>query len=367
MFSWRLIQDKLFRGFSWSLFSYAMILSVSGIYVIASAQKGLSVNFAEKQTVWLMISVLMMFLVVWIGYRKILSFCYSLYFISLILLFIVIVSGLIRSGSQRWIALGPFILQPSELAKIATVLVLAQYLGDRPVDRAQLMRFFVAILIALTPMAFILKQPDLGTSLVFIPILVSVLFLWGARIRYFLIIGLGALASLPIFWSFLHNYQKNRLLMFVNPYMDPLGAGYTAIQSKIAVGSGMLTGKGYMAGSQNQLDFLPQHHTDFIFAVVAEEFGYLGCLALFMVFMLLFFKIIQVMERTTEIRARLVAAGILAMISFHVLINTGMTFGIMPITGLPLPFFSYGGSSLMSMFIALGLLLSIHKERSIFS
>jgi len=366
MFSVAYWREKVFRGFYWPLFYTAVMISLVGIMAIFSASHELPGDYAMKQLAWLGISVLALFAVVRIGYRTLLGYSYAFYVISIVLLLAVIAMGDMRLGAQRWIELGPFVLQPSEFAKIAVILTLAQYLGERARNRYQTKRFLIAFFLVAFPMVFILKQPDLGTTLIFIPILFCVLFLWGVRLRYLIVTSLCALASFPVFWVLLKGYQKRRLLVFLNPDVDPLGAGYTAIQSKIAVGAGQFFGKGFLQGTQNRLRFLPEHHTDFIFCVIAEEWGFVGGCLILMLFALLFVRMIRVIERTSDTRARLITAGVVSMIFFQVVINIGMTMGLMPITGLPLPFVSYGGSSLVTMFIAVGLLISIYKDRSIF-
>ncbi len=359
-------KERLFKGFYWPLFRIVIFISLLGLVAIYSASKGSPSNYALKQLLWLGVAVLALLSVVWVGYRTLLSYAYAMYAFSIFLLLVAMFLGVIRLGAQRWLHLGPLIIQPSEFAKIATILTLAQYLGERARNRYQTKRFLVSFFIVAVPMMLILEQPDLGTGMIFLPILFCVLFLWGVRLRYLIITTSLGLVSLPIFWAVLKGYQKKRLLVFLNPNIDPLGAGYTAIQSKIAVGSGQLFGKGFLHGTQNNLNFLPEHHTDFIFCVVAEEWGFMGSLCLLLLFAFLFIKMIRVIERTHDTRARLIAAGVISMIFFHVIINIGMTMGIMPIAGLPLPFFSYGGSSLVTMFISIGLLISIYKERSIF-
>jgi rod shape determining protein RodA len=359
-------KDRLFKGFHWRLLSAALAIATVGLVMIYSASRGLAYSYAARQAVWLALAIPILFTVVAIGYRKLLSFAYTFYAAAVALLILVMVLGETRLGAQRWLEIGPFSLQPSEFAKLATILALAQYLGERARNRYQMKRFFVAFFMVAFPMVLILRQPDLGTALIFLPILFCVLFLWGVRIRYLAVTLLCGLASLPVFWFLLRSYQKKRLLVFLNPDIDPLGAGYTAVQAKIAVGSGGLLGKGFLEGTQNRLHFLPEHHTDFIFCVAAEEWGFVGSLVILLLFALLFVRMLEVIERTSDTRARLIAAGIISMMFFHVLINIGMTIGIMPITGLPLPFVSYGGSSLVTMFASIGLLISIYKERSIF-
>lgn len=360
------LREKIFKRFYWQLFIMVCFLTVTGIFAIFSASQAEGGTFAVRQLQWFGISVLALFTVVWIGYRRLLGYAYVYYWLSVALLLYVMFSGATRLGATRWISLGPFALQPSELAKIAIIMALAHYLGENVMSRYQIRYFIAAFMMVAFPMALILKQPDLGTALIFLPILFCSLFLWGVHLRYLIITASCSLVSLPVFWTLLKGYQKNRILVFFNPNIDPLGAGYTAIQSKIAVGSGQLTGKGFLQGTQNKLNFLPEHHTDFIFCVIAEEWGFVGVCFFILCFTYLFIKMFRVIESTNDQRGKLMAAGIISMIFFQVFINIGMTIGIMPITGLPLPFVSYGGSSLLTMFVAIGLLISIYKERSIF-
>lgn len=366
MLSLGYLKEKLFRGFYWPLFRLAVLMALIGLAVIYSASRGMTTDYAGKQFIWLGAALLALFTVVWLGYRTLLSYGYAMYALSIGLLLVVMFMGAVRLGAQRWIHLGPFAIQPSEFAKIATILTLAQYLGERARNRYQTKRFLAAFFIVAFPMLLILEQPDLGTAIIFLPVFFCMLLMWGVRIRYFVIMALMGISTLPVFWTLLKGYQKKRLLVFLNPNVDPLGSGYTAVQSKIAVGSGELAGKGYLHGTQIKLNFLPEHHTDFIFCVIAEEWGFLGSLCLLLLFCLLFVKMMHVIQRTSDTRARLLATGIISMIFFHLVVNIGMTIGVMPITGLPLPFISYGGSSLVTMFIAIGILISIYKERSIF-
>jgi len=361
------MEKVTFNRFYWPLFFVTIAISVFGIFAIYSATaEGSASEFAVKQLVWLVAGLSAMGIVLLIGYKPFLNMSYLIYAAGLMMLLAVLVMGPIRGGAQRWISIGPFILQPSEFIKIVLIVTLAHYLGNSEKNLSQLSRFFVSFFITIVPMVLVLKQPDLGTSLIFLPILFTMLFVWGAQKRFFFTtFGLG-LVSMPFMWSILKDYQRRRLLTFINPDLDPLGAGYTAIQSKIAVGSGGLFGKGYLSGSQNKLDFLPEHHTDFIFGVVGEELGFVGAAVLILLYALFIFLSVRVIRKTTDVRGKLLATGILAMLMCHILINIGMCIGLMPITGLPLPFMSYGGSSMLAFFIATGLLLSIYKERSIF-
>ena len=224
----------------------------------------------------------------------------------------------------------------------------------------------IAFIITLIPLVLVLKQPDLGSALIFLPILFCMLYVWGAKLKYFLLTFSLGLSSTPFLWMILKPYQRNRLLSFIDPNKDPLGSSYTVLQSKIGIGSGGLFGKGWLEGSQNKLHFIPEHHTDFIFSVIGEEGGFMVVLLFFVFYTLLFRLCFLVISQTTDTSGRLLATGIISMIFFHLFINVGMTIGLMPVTGLPLPLISYGGSSILSVFIAFGLLASIYKERSIF-
>ncbi len=343
----------------------ALILMIIGVAFIYSATFRTG-EFATRQLGWVLAGFAALFLTVQLGYRFFLGIANALYLLAILLLAGVFIAGEIRLGAERWIALGPFSFQPSEFAKVASVLALANFLGSRNPWEGEGRALGVTALLIGIPVVLILRQPDLGTALLLIPMGMILLYLWGIRLRYLVTTLLLAVASAPLFWNLLADYQKNRILVFLNPQLDPLGAGYTAIQSHIAVGSGGLFGKGWLHGTQSQLDFVPEHHTDFIFSVIGEELGFVGTLFLLILYGTLFFQIFQVIERTTDIKGRLVAAGVLSLVFFQTLINLGMSFGLFPITGITLPLVSYGGSSLVATSIALGLLVSVHKERSIF-
>jgi rod shape determining protein RodA len=213
------------------------------------------------------------------------------------------------------------------------------------------------------PTVLILKQPDLGTALVLFPILISMLFIYGIRIKYIAGFLLAGLVSLPVLWNMLRPYQKQRLLVFIKPDMDPLGAGYTIIQSKIAVGSGRLLGKGWLSGTQNYLNFLPERHTDFIFSVVGEEWGFIGSAVLLTLYFLLISRMLRILDATENVYGRILVAGIATMLFIQVIVNIGMTIGIFPVVGITLPLISYGGSSLLTTFVGIAIVLSVHQWR----
>ncbi|OGX04868.1 MAG: rod shape-determining protein RodA [Omnitrophica bacterium RIFCSPLOWO2_12_FULL_50_11] len=357
---------RLLKGIHWRIVSVAAGLVLIGVVAIYSASFRMGGGFAAKQATWTLIAVCAFFSAAWVGYRFFLNVSYLFYGLTIVLLVFVPLFGETYLGANRWISFGPFQLQPSELCKIATILILAQYLANRTALSEQKRSFFVTLALVAVPVGLILKQPDLGSALVFLPVLFAILFFWGFRIRYLVFLAMLGISMAPFLWHTLKPYQQKRLLVFFNPSVDPIGASYTAIQSKIAVGSGGLIGKGWLRGTQTQLDFVPEHHTDFIFSVIGEEFGFAGSIVIIALFGFLLLYVFEIMEHTTDLKARLLAIGIAAFLFFQVFVNIGMTIGLAPITGLTLPLVSYGGSSLVTTFFALGLLVSVYKERSIF-
>jgi rod shape determining protein RodA len=357
------------RSIYWPLVLIPLALTFIGVAFIYSATAiNPEVSYATRQLMWLALGMTLMAIAFMGGYKIFIDTAYIFYILSLILLLAVWTVGVEKSGAQRWLELGIFQLQPSEVCKIATILALAKFLGSHKAKHSQFIAVAVAFGIVILPLVLILMQPDLGTALIFVPVLFCILFVWGCQLRYLLVPFFLVILSTPLIWNFiLRDYQKRRLLVFINPNIDPLGSGYTAIQSKIAVGSGQLFGKGWLEGTQNQLKFLPEHHTDFIFSVIGEEWGFIGALVIVGLFMVFLWKAIDMMHVTTDVSAKLLTCGIVSIFFFHVVVNIGMTVGLMPITGLPLPFLSYGGSSLLTSFFCVGLLLSVYKERSIFS
>lgn len=349
-----------------SLLRNVLLLTVVGVFFIYSSSFRDFETFTTRQLIWASIGLVGLLITVTLGYRFFLGISYALYVAAIGLLFWVDVAGITHLGAQRWIELGFFSFQPSELAKLATVLALANFLGSRNPWEEEKRTILGAMAIVGLPLVLILKQPDLGSAVLLVPLGAFMLFLWGIPYRYLILTAVSGLLVSPFAWNLLKEYQKKRILVFLNPQMDPLGAGYTAIQSRIAVGSGGFFGKGWLHGTQSQLDFVPEHHTDFIFSVIAEEMGFIGAFSVVLLYGALFYQIILLMERTTDVKARLMAGGFLSLLFFQVLVNIGMCFGLFPVTGITLPFISYGGSSLVVVFTTIGLLVSIHKERSIF-
>jgi len=347
------------------IFTFLSLTAVSILFIYSSSYEE-PANYEMRQLFWVSVGLMIAFMIPLLGYRTFLNMSYLLYVISILLLVCVEIAGHTRYGAQRWLSVGPVIIQPSEFAKLTTIMALSNFLGSNYSWEREHKVIIGALGLILVPMVLIMKQPDLGSSLLFIPMLVVMLFVWGIRYRYIILAFVSVATAAPILWIFLKEYQKNRILVFLNPKLDPLGAGYTAIQSKIAVGAGGMWGKGFLHGTQSQLNFVPEHHTDFIFCVLGEEWGFAGSCLLMAMYGILFHSLFQIISHTTDVKAKLLASGIIAVVFAQVFINISMTIGLMPITGITLPFVSYGGSSYLAVSIAFGLALSIHKERSIF-
>jgi rod shape determining protein RodA len=289
-----------------------------------------------------------------------------LYTIGVLLLVAVALTGDIAMGAQRWLDLGVVRFQPSEIMKIAVPLACAWYLHDRPLPPSFLSLVVLALAI-LVPTLLIAEQPDLGTALLVATGGALVVLLAGLQVRY--MIGLGALVvgAVPVVWHFLHDYQRQRVLTFLNPQNDPLGAGYHTIQSQIAIGSGGLFGKGYMNGSQAQLEFLPERSTDFIFAVVGEEWGLVGLLVLLILYLFVIARGLYIAAQAQDTFSRLIAGSLTLTFCVYVFVNSGMVAGLLPVVGVPLPLVSYGGTSMVTLMAGFGILMSIHSRRKLVS
>ena len=319
--------------------------------------------YVGRQGIFALLNVIIIFVVLNFDYRILGKFATSLYVLNLIMLLAVMFVGQSALGAQRWIQIGPISLQPSEFSKLIMIIALADLL-DKKKGRLNSFKDIIPILLYVgIPFILVLKQPDLGTALVFLAILFGMIFVAGIRTKHLMIIFGSGLAVMPILWHFLKDYQKMRLTVFMNPNIDPLGSGYHIIQSQIAIGSGMLFGKGLFGGTQSQLNFLPENHTDFIFAVIGEELGFIGALVVLLLYFILLYRGIKIAGSARDDFGTLLATGITSMLAFHLLVNVGMTAGIMPVTGIPLPFMSYGVSALTTNMISIGILLNIYMRR----
>lgn len=358
------------RNFDPLLIILPLIIFGIGLLFLYSASRGMNeikgVNFTMRQIVWVVTGLIGLIFLINLDFRRILDLTYLYYAIMIIFLITILFVGGARMGAKRWISLGWLTFQPSEFAKLILILTLALYLGNNRHAVRSIRIFLTSCVITGVFFVLIFKEPDLGSAIALIPILFTALIVAGAPTRYILgSVFLGAAAT-PLFWSLLKDYQKRRLLVFINPNMDPLGAGYTVIQSKIAIGSGGLFGKGWMSGTQNQLNFLPERHTDFIFSVVGEEWGFVGSVVLIFLFSFLVMRILAVSDRSSDFYGKILATSIAAMISFQVIVNIAMTAGLLPVVGLPLPFISYGGSSLITNLLAMAVVINVDIHRTIF-
>ena len=338
------------------------ILSFMSIYS-STVPKGN--GFFEKELLWFFISILVFLIFSSVDYHKYMKYDRQLYIFNLLMLASVFVLGTKRLGAQRWIDLGPISIQPSEFAKIFLVLTLASYMSRRLNGRFEGFKaMFFSFLHVLPVFALIMLQPDLGTALVLLIIYASLIFINGLDWRTIFVLFLGALLAIPgAYFFLLHDYQRQRVLTFLNPGEDMLGSGWNVMQSMIAIGSGGISGKGFLQNSQSKLRFLPESHTDFIGAVYLEERGFLGGIFLLVLYFVLLFQILKIAESTDEKFGKLICYGVVAIFFFHIFINLGMIMGIMPVTGLPLLLMSYGGSSLVFAYMMLGIVQSIKFYR----
>ena len=350
-------------------------LSVLSVYSSNYQKEGqLWQSIYQRQILWAAMGIGLFFWMANFNYRRLWDITYVIYGSVVVLLSLVYILGIVRLGAQRWLRFGWFNFQPSELAKIVMVIFLARYFSRKSSDDASLSvgrfglfrAFILPFIFVIIPAGLIIEQPDLGSGLLVLFIFFVMLFLSGVKFRYILAFFLLGGISAPVLWHFLRDYQRNRLLVFVNPNIDPLGAGYTVIQSKIAIGSGGLWGKGWLLGTQSQLHFLPESHTDFIFATFAEEWGFIGCAVLLFLYGYLITKGIMIASKTGDHFGRMLALGISLMLAIQVFVNIAMNLGLAPVVGVPLPLMSYGGSSMFITFISLGILVNIDRKRTVF-
>ena len=357
--------EKLW-SINWGLVLLLTIIAGIGFATLYSAANGSWHPWAEKQAVRYAFSVAMMLAVAMIDVRFWLRYnsAYVFYAIAFLLLIVVELHGRLGMGAQRWIDLGIIQLQPSELMKVAQVLVLARYFhGIAPEDIGRPHLLVVPALLVLVPAAMVLKQPDLGTAMMLLMGGGAMFFLAGVRWWKFVLVIAGAGGAAPIAWRFLKDYQKNRIYTFLDPESDPLGAGYHSLQSKIAIGSGGVFGKGFMQGTQAHLSFLPEKQTDFIFTMLAEEWGLVGGLVLLALYTLVFIYGYAIAFRCRNQFGRLLALGITVNFFLYVFINTAMVMGLIPVVGVPLPLISYGGTAMLTVMFGMGLLMSVYVHR----
>ena len=363
-----ILSKRLLRRTDLTLIAAAVAIVIMSLVIIGSATHVNTPSeerywFVQRQGISIVIDIALAAFLMNFDYKILQRYGNHFYVFNLILLILVMLVGQTALGAQRWIALGPISIQPSEFSKLIMIIALAAMLEKRGGKINTITDLAPVAAYVGVPFLLVLKQPDLGTSLVFLAIFFGMVFVAGVRLRLLLGIFGAGLAAMPVLWHFLKDYQKMRIMVFMDPNVDPLGAGYHIIQSKIAIGSGMLFGKGLFGGTQSQLNFLPENHTDFIFSVVGEELGFVGCALLLLLYLVVLWRGIRIAQDASDMFGRLLAVGITSMIAFHVLINVGMTMGIMPVTGIPLPLMSYGVSSLTTNIMAIAILLNIQLRR----
>jgi len=351
---------------NWSLIFLIMVIGGVGIAMLYSAGGGKMDPWASRQLVRFGIGMAGMFFIAIVDIRLWLRYAYIIYGVCLLMLIGVEVMGSIGMGAQRWIKLGSLQVQPSEFMKIALVLALARYFHRLNIEDIGRPAFLIVpLLLVLAPAGLVLKQPDLGTAVMLVAGGGAMFFLAGVRLWKFAVVVVAGLASIPIAWNFLHEYQRQRIMTFIDPETDPLGSGYHILQSQIAFGSGSVFGKGYLQGTQSHLNFLPERHTDFIFTMLAEEFGLVGGLLVLLLFALLMVYGLAVAVRCRNHFGRLMAMGVTVTVLLYVFINTAMVMGLIPVVGVPLPLISYGGTAMLTVLAGCGFLMNAYIHRDV--
>jgi rod shape determining protein RodA len=361
------LADKLFHV-NWLLVLLSCLTAGVGFTMLVSAASGNLQPWAQPQMIRFGIGLIIMLVIAVVDIGFWLRAAYMIYGLAFVLLVVVEIIGERGMGAQRWIALGPVQLQPSELMKIALVMALGRYFHGVSLETVARPTFLLApLFLTVLPAALVLRQPDLGTAAVLLMIAAVVIYLAGVKLWQYCVVLVVALGAIPVAWQFLRDYQKTRIMTFLDPERDPLGAGYHIIQSKIALGSGGLLGKGYLEGTQSHLNFLPEKQTDFIFTMLAEEFGLVGALGLLALYFLVIVVCFAISMRCVSVFGRLVGMGVTATFFFYVFINIAMVMGLVPVVGMPLPLISYGGSAMMTLLIGFGLVLNaaVHRDQRI--
>ena len=359
-----------FKKFNWSLLALEVILFGIGIWNLISATgvQDKSLGLYKSQLLWFGIGMCVTVVILLLHYSIFSRLAYVIYFANLLLLGLVLILGKSTLGAKRWIGIGAFKIQPSEFMKLSIVICLAKYFElDQTVGGYRMKDLVLPTLLVGIPCGLIMLQPDLGTALIVLLTFVSMMLFIRIQPKTMAIIAICAATSMPLAYKFgLKPYQRQRLISFLDPAADPKGSGYNSIQSMIAVGSGQVFGKGYRQGTQSQLNFLPEHHTDFIFSVFSEEHGFVGCILLLMIYFIFMINGLSVAYQSNDKFGVLLALGIMTIFFWHIFINMGMVMGLLPIVGVPLPFLSYGGSSLITSILSVAILTNIANKKFMF-
>lgn len=366
-------KNRFLKKFDFTLFVTTILLSLYGILIISSAAKssGLdtgSLSFIKTQGLATVLGIGLIILLLNVNYKVLGNLYIPIYVVCNLLLASVFFfgTGVEDWGARSWIRIGPIGFQPAEVAKIGIIISVAKFIELNQHKLNNILTLLKVLLFSLFPVVFVLKQPDFGTSMVYIFFVCMMIFIAGLDWKYILYTLAAGLVSLPFIWLSLGDYQRDRIFNFLNPTRDTMGSGYQALQSQIAVGSGKLFGMGLYKGSQTQFGFLPEKQTDFIFAVVGEELGLIGGLILLALYFVMLYKLIIIAKNARDTFGKLIVTGVFAMLFIHILENIGMTMGLTPITGIPLPFMSYGGTFQLTNMIAIGLALSVSRNRDSF-
>ena len=368
-----MMDRRLIENFDWSIIWALLAISCIGLLSIYSAlypqiQARPTNNLFIKQIVWLAIGFAVLSGSLFINYQRLRSLSPWIYGLILLLLAVVLVAGKEVHGSKRWLEIAGFQFQPSEFMKVIIVIQLAGYFSSQEITSfPSIRKLILPVGFVVVPVLLVLAEPDLGTAISLTAIATTMILFVGVRWKYLAVFALTVIPMIiPVWEHVLKPYQKRRILILLRPDLDPLGAGYHIRQSKIAIGSGMLWGKGFLNGTQSKLHFLPEKHTDFIFSVWAEEWGFIGCAALIFLFSLLIFLTLRVATRSRDRFGSLIAVGMSALILWQAFINIGMVIGVLPVVGITLPFVSYGGSSLITLCLAIGLIENVSMRRYVF-
>ena len=365
-----MIDRRLIQNFDWLLVLLSFAIIAVGLVTLYSALSyGGKVHSGvlTRQLYWLGVGFVMMILAFSVDYQWLERLAYPAYVVGLLLLLAVLLHGKTVSGSKRWLDLGVVVAQPSELMKPLLVIALARYFSKQEKRGGYRIReLALPVILVLLPVVLIVMEPDLGTAALLLAISVSMILFVGVSPRSLMVLGGVSLGSLPLFWFMMKGYQRQRILTLLNPERDPLGSGYHIIQSKIAVGSGQFWGKGFLHGTQSQLRFIPEHHTDFIFTVLAEEWGFVGSVLVLALFLCLLLRGLNVARRSRDQFGALLSFGITAIFFWHAAVNIAMVLGMLPVVGIPLPLVSYGGSSAVVTLASVGILLNVAMRKFVF-
>ncbi len=353
------------QSINYPLLGLIIALFFVGIAALYSISNGDFNSWPLKHSQRFIIGLIIFFLVIFFDLRVIFGYAYVIYFLSIISLVIIPFFGIESNGATRWINIAGISLQPSEFVKYTLILALAKYFHSINNDSGFIKTLIIPLIITIVPVLLVITQPDLGTALIILIGGLSLFWISGLNYKYFIVGVFSILCSLPILWQYLKDYQKDRVLTFFNPERDPLGNGYHIMQSKIALGSGGIFGKGYMEGTQSHLNFLPEMQTDFIFTMLGEEFGFIGTLLLLLIYAALIMISIRLALKSRSLFSKYLSLGVCNVFFIYVFVNIGMVTGLLPVVGVPLPFISYGGSSMLAVMFGFGLLMNCYINRNI--